>query len=339
MDYRFNPPPNWPIPPQGWSPPPGWQPDPTWPPPPPGWQLWLPVEHESASAASPSPSTGEPTSEMSNTGRSRWAASGSGSAEPGLSLVHRARGWFGRLPIWAKILIVLVAVGLLPWLLIAAGLLAVGIGTAGLLRGSLPRFGLANRATAAVALLLGLVGILAGSGLAAVALEPASTGSKNSPIAAPTTSSAPPTTPTPTLTAPSTTTSPSPAPRTTTATPRPPTTTRPRATRPPTAKPAPSLTVAIVSLPPTGQGNVATATAHTAPNASCSIEVEYKSGSSTAAGLYPKTASASGAVSWSWLVGPRTTPGDWPVTVTCTRRGEVESDQRLLTVLDTGSPG
>lgn len=39
---RFNPPPNWPPSPPGWTPPPGWQPDPTWPPPPPGWQLWVP---------------------------------------------------------------------------------------------------------------------------------------------------------------------------------------------------------------------------------------------------------------------------------------------------------
>ncbi|MCC0093238.1 DUF4041 domain-containing protein [Streptomyces flavotricini] len=38
--YRFNPPPNWPLP-QGWVPPAGWQPDPSWPPPPPGWQMWL----------------------------------------------------------------------------------------------------------------------------------------------------------------------------------------------------------------------------------------------------------------------------------------------------------
>ena len=37
MEYRFNPPPNWPAPPAGWSPSAGWQPDPTWPPPPPGW--------------------------------------------------------------------------------------------------------------------------------------------------------------------------------------------------------------------------------------------------------------------------------------------------------------
>lgn len=38
---RFNPPPNWPPIPPGWTPPPGWQPDPSWPPPPPGWQLWV----------------------------------------------------------------------------------------------------------------------------------------------------------------------------------------------------------------------------------------------------------------------------------------------------------
>jgi hypothetical protein len=37
---RFNPPPNWPKPPDGWSPPHGWNPDPSWPSPPHGWQLW-----------------------------------------------------------------------------------------------------------------------------------------------------------------------------------------------------------------------------------------------------------------------------------------------------------
>jgi len=66
------------------------------------------------------------------------------------------------------------------------------------------------------------------------------------------------------------------------------------APRPRSPKPAPPLTVTIVSLPPTGQGNVATATAQTAPSANCSIVVEYKSRPSTAQGLYPKTASATG---------------------------------------------
>lgn len=41
MAWRFNPPPGWPTPPEGWVPPPGWTPDPSWPPPPPGWQLWV----------------------------------------------------------------------------------------------------------------------------------------------------------------------------------------------------------------------------------------------------------------------------------------------------------
>jgi hypothetical protein len=38
---RYNPPPNWPKPPEDWAPPPGWSPDPSWPPPPPGWRLWV----------------------------------------------------------------------------------------------------------------------------------------------------------------------------------------------------------------------------------------------------------------------------------------------------------
>jgi hypothetical protein len=38
---RYNPPPNWPKPPDGWVPHPDWSPDPSWPPPPPGWRLWI----------------------------------------------------------------------------------------------------------------------------------------------------------------------------------------------------------------------------------------------------------------------------------------------------------
>ncbi len=40
MTKRYNPPPNWPQPPQGWTPPQDWQPDPGWGPPLPGWQVW-----------------------------------------------------------------------------------------------------------------------------------------------------------------------------------------------------------------------------------------------------------------------------------------------------------
>jgi hypothetical protein len=38
---RFNPPPGWPQPPEGWVPPAGWNPDPSWPDPPEGWQMWV----------------------------------------------------------------------------------------------------------------------------------------------------------------------------------------------------------------------------------------------------------------------------------------------------------
>ncbi|MDF1659662.1 MAG: DUF4041 domain-containing protein [Verrucomicrobiales bacterium] len=38
----FNPPPGWPIPPDGWVPPNGWTPNPDWPAAPEGWELWLP---------------------------------------------------------------------------------------------------------------------------------------------------------------------------------------------------------------------------------------------------------------------------------------------------------
>lgn len=37
----FNPPPNWPAPPQGWQPPPDWQPDAAWGPAPEGWRLFV----------------------------------------------------------------------------------------------------------------------------------------------------------------------------------------------------------------------------------------------------------------------------------------------------------
>lgn len=49
MALRFNPPPNWPAPPDGFVPPAGWQPDPAWGPAPEGWQLW--VDDASASSA------------------------------------------------------------------------------------------------------------------------------------------------------------------------------------------------------------------------------------------------------------------------------------------------
>lgn len=68
---------------------------------------------------------------------------------------------------------------------------------------------------------------------------------------------------------------------------------------------------------PVAKGAIASLTAKSAPNASCSITVYYKSGASEAQGLDPKTADSNGMVSWSWKVGARTTPGIWRIVVTC----------------------
>jgi hypothetical protein len=68
---------------------------------------------------------------------------------------------------------------------------------------------------------------------------------------------------------------------------------------------------------PVSRGAIASLTAKSSPNASCSITVYYKSGASSAAGLSPKTADSNGMVSWSWKVGARTTPGTWRIVVTC----------------------
>lgn len=83
------------------------------------------------------------------------------------------------------------------------------------------------------------------------------------------------------------------------------------------------LFVELVSVTsPVKQGAEATVAIRTLPKAECSIRVRYKSGYSTAAGLYAKTADASGMVAWTWTVGVRTTPGTWPIYVTAEKNGE-----------------
>jgi hypothetical protein len=72
---------------------------------------------------------------------------------------------------------------------------------------------------------------------------------------------------------------------------------------------------------PISRGDYATLKARVAPSSvTCSIAVYYKSGRSTAKGLYPKRP-RNGRVSWTWKVGTRTTPGRWPIRVSCGRAG------------------
>ena len=106
----------------------------------------------------------------------------------------------------------------------------------------------------------------------------------------------------------------------------------------PTAVPAAAsaagrLTVTITSLTsPVARGASATLVARTAARASCTITVVYKSGPSTAQGLGATTANGSGAVSWTWTVGARTTTGSWPVTVACSTGGSIVSTRATLVV-------
>jgi hypothetical protein len=76
--------------------------------------------------------------------------------------------------------------------------------------------------------------------------------------------------------------------------------------------------VKLVSLSsPVSPGNPASITIKTVASARCQITVQYLSGPSKAKGLIPQEADSQGQVTWTWLVGSRTTPGTWPIIVTC----------------------
>jgi hypothetical protein len=71
-------------------------------------------------------------------------------------------------------------------------------------------------------------------------------------------------------------------------------------------------------------GEYATLTAAVTPRRRCSIRVYYKSGASTAQGLYAKMSRA-GRVSWTWKVGTNTTAGRWTITVSCGTAGTLRT--------------
>jgi hypothetical protein len=75
---------------------------------------------------------------------------------------------------------------------------------------------------------------------------------------------------------------------------------------------------------PISAGAYATLRVAVTPARRCSIAVYYKSGRSVAQGLYPKTPRA-GRISWTWKVGTRTTPGRWPIVVSCGTAGTLRT--------------
>lgn len=119
-----------------------------------------------------------------------------------------------------------------------------------------------------------------------------------------------------------------------------PTVAPPAATQAPTVAPTPAPTpappahtVSLTVTTPVGRNQDATASATTTAGSNCTITVTYNSGPSTAQGLEPKTASAAGAVSWTWRVGGNTALGTYPVDVRCTSPlGQVATQRVMFTV-------
>ena len=85
----------------------------------------------------------------------------------------------------------------------------------------------------------------------------------------------------------------------------------PKPTPTPLAKKSPvpvQTMVKFLNAPLTAsRGSYTTLQVKTSANKACSIEVDYKSGPSTAAGLGPKVSNSAGNVSWTWKVGGNTT--------------------------------
>jgi len=91
--------------------------------------------------------------------------------------------------------------------------------------------------------------------------------------------------------------------------------------------PAAQARVRLVGLTsPVSAGSYATLTVGVSRTATCSITVYYKSGPSEAAGLYPKRGRR---ISWTWKVGTRTTPGRWPIVVSCGAAGTLRTSFRV----------
>jgi hypothetical protein len=85
-----------------------------------------------------------------------------------------------------------------------------------------------------------------------------------------------------------------------------------------TQPPAEQGGVRLVSVTGAAPGGRAGVTAQTTPGASCSIGYTTPAGTASAAqGLTAETADATGTVSWTWVIGPSTRPGDGSVVVTC----------------------
>ncbi len=95
---------------------------------------------------------------------------------------------------------------------------------------------------------------------------------------------------------------------------------------------AQQLQVRLVNITsPATPGKDATIAVQTSPRAACKITVQYESGPIKAKALGAKTADAKGNVKWTWRVGAKTKKGTWPITVSCSQKGQ---QAKLETALD-----
>jgi hypothetical protein len=83
---------------------------------------------------------------------------------------------------------------------------------------------------------------------------------------------------------------------------------------------------------PVARGGSAEAHLQTMPGAMCTIAVMSRPEPSSAAGLGPQTANASGMVVWTWMVGTNTTPGTWPIEAMCTLNSATGKTSSAITV-------
>ncbi len=120
-----------------------------------------------------------------------------------------------------------------------------------------------------------------------------------------------------------------------------PTTTTPQVTSTsaaPTTAPARSTTtdglaVSITEFTsPVSPNSQVTLRAKTQPGADCRIAVFYSSGPSEADGLESKKANSNGSVSWTWKVGPKTSPGEYRVVVTANFESKSGREETKLVV-------
>jgi hypothetical protein len=88
---------------------------------------------------------------------------------------------------------------------------------------------------------------------------------------------------------------------------------------------AASARVRLISVTsPASPGSYATLRVSVSSSRTCSITVNYMSGPSHAQGLYSKRP-VSGRISWTWMVGTRTTPGRWGIVIFCGSAGTLRT--------------